>query len=168
MLSFFIFVLVRTVKFIARKNWIIVGSDDLVIRVFNYNTLERVGQFTAHSDYIRGFAVHPTRSLVLSCSDDLSIKAWDWEKAWKCVSVFEGHSHYVMAIALNPKDSNTFASVSLDKTIKVHGGPLANFKKLILFLFLDLEFECMFRCFQLFFCGSCECKSKLYDGRGRP
>lgn len=96
-----------------------VGSDDLMLRVFNYNTLERVTQFTAHSDYIRGLIVHPTRPLLLSCSDDLGIKAWDWEKGWRQVAVFEGHSNYVMGIALNPKDSNTFASASLDRTIKV-------------------------------------------------
>lgn len=112
--------IVRTVRFVARKNWIVVGSDDLMVRVFNYNTLERVTQFTAHSDYIRGIAIHPTRPLVLTCSDDLTIKAWDWEKSWKQVGVFEGHSHYVMGIAMNPKDSNTFATASLDKTIKVN------------------------------------------------
>lgn len=95
------------------------GSDDLMIRVFNYNTLERVAQFTAHTDYIRGILVHPTRSLVLTCSDDMSVKGWDWEKNWKQVAVFEGHSNYVMGMALNPKDSNTFATASLDKTIKV-------------------------------------------------
>ncbi len=109
----------RTAKFIARKNWIVCGSDDLVIRVFNYNTLEKVTQFTAHSDYIRSLAIHPTRPFLLSSSDDLSIKLWDWERAWKQVATFEGHSHYVMALAFNPKDSNVFASVSLDKTIKV-------------------------------------------------
>lgn len=112
--------IVRSVRFVSRKNWIVVGSDDLIIRVFNYNTLERVTQFTAHSDYIRGIVVHPNRPLILSCSDDLTVKAWDWEKSWKQVAVFEGHSHYVMGIALNPKDSSTFATGSLDKTIKVN------------------------------------------------
>lgn len=29
---------VRAGKFIARKNWIVVGSDDFQIRVYNYNT----------------------------------------------------------------------------------------------------------------------------------
>ena len=33
--------------------------------------------------------------------------------------VFEGHSHYVMQVIFNPKDTNTFASVSLDCSIKV-------------------------------------------------
>ncbi len=33
--------------------------------------------------------------------------------------MFEGHTHYVMQVVFNPKDSNTFASASLDRTIKV-------------------------------------------------
>lgn len=110
---------VRTSKFVARKNWIITGSDDMQIRVFNYNTLERVHHFEAHSDYIRSVAVHPVQSYILSSSDDMSIKLWDWDNKWACKQVFEGHTHYVMQIVFNPKDNNTFASASLDKTIKV-------------------------------------------------
>lgn len=110
---------VRTARFIARKNWVIAGADDLVVRVYNYNTLEKVTQFEAHADYIRCFAIHPTRPFVLSCSDDMSIKLWDWEKQWRCVTTYEGHLHYVMAVTFNPKDSNTFASASLDRTIKI-------------------------------------------------
>lgn len=33
--------------------------------------------------------------------------------------VFEGHGHYVMGLAINPKDTNTFASCNLDRTVKV-------------------------------------------------
>ena len=47
------------------------------------------------------------------------IKLWDWEKKWSCSQVFEGHTHYVMQIVFNPKDNNTFASASLDRTVKV-------------------------------------------------
>ena len=53
------------------------------------------------------------------CSDDMLIKLWDWEKKWSCSQVFEGHTHYVMQIVINPKDNNQFASASLDRTIKV-------------------------------------------------
>ena len=38
------------------------------IRVFNYNTLERVFQFEAHSDYVRSIAVHPTQPYILTSS----------------------------------------------------------------------------------------------------
>ncbi len=142
-------------------------QDDMQIRVFNYNTLERVHMFEAHSDYIRCIAVHPTQPYILTSSgtilnllyfvwhhclqdssdlsstfvlkcmhfflcvctyalvcfffyaDDMLIKLWDWEKKWSCSQVFEGHTHYVMQIVINPKDNNQFASASLDRTIKV-------------------------------------------------
>ena len=67
-------------------------------------------------------------------------------QGWSCTQIFEGHSHYVMQacpeswlcrsscepaecckrthtrpvqVIFNPKDTNTFASASLDKTVKV-------------------------------------------------
>jgi len=110
---------VRAAKFVPRKNWVITGSDDMQVRVFNYNTLERAHMFDAHSDYIRCIAVHPTQPFILTSSDDMMIKLWNWEKLWTCQQVFEGHTHYVMQIVINPKDNNTFASASLDRTVKV-------------------------------------------------
>jgi coatomer subunit beta' len=97
----------------------VAGSDDMFIRVYNYNTMDKVKQFEAHTDYIRCVAVHPTLPYVLSSSDDMLIKLWDWDKGWTCTQIFEGHSHYVMQVTFNPKDNNTFASASLDRTIKV-------------------------------------------------
>ncbi|PWN50666.1 putative SEC27-coatomer complex beta subunit [Violaceomyces palustris] len=120
---------VRCVKFIARKNWFVAGSDDFQLRVFNYNTHEKVANFEAHPDYIRCLAVHPTGSYVLTGSDDMTIKLWDWEKNWRHVQTFEGHTHYIMNLCFNPKDSNTFASSCLDRTVKVWtlGSNVANF-----------------------------------------
>lgn len=110
---------VRSAKFIARKNWIVTGSDDMQVRIFNYNTLEKIHMFEAHSDYIRCICVHPTQPYILTSSDDMFIKLWDWDKKWTCAQVFEGHTHYVMQIVVNPKDNNQFASASLDRSIKV-------------------------------------------------
>ncbi|EPQ28189.1 uncharacterized protein PFL1_04017 [Pseudozyma flocculosa PF-1] len=120
---------VRCVKFIARKNWFVAGSDDFQLRAFNYNTHEKVTAFEAHPDYIRCLAVHPTGSYVLTGSDDMTIKLWDWEKGWRLIQTFEGHTHYIMNLCFNPKDSNTFASSCLDRTVKVWtlGSSVANF-----------------------------------------
>ncbi|EFW99561.1 copi vesicle coat subunit [Grosmannia clavigera kw1407] len=120
---------VRAGRFISRKNWIVCGSDDFQMRVYNYNTSEKITSFEAHPDYIRALAVHPTQPFVLSASDDMTIKCWDWEKGWKCIQVYEGHSHYVMGLAINPKDTSLFASACLDRTVKVWslGSSTANF-----------------------------------------
>ncbi|KAJ1278472.1 hypothetical protein BS78_04G082100 [Paspalum vaginatum] len=120
---------VRSAKFIARKQWVVAGADDMFIRVYNYNTMDKVKVFEAHTDYIRCVAVHPTQPFVLSSSDDMLIKLWDWDKGWVCTQIFEGHSHYVMQVTFNPKDTNTFASASLDRTIKIWslGSPDPNF-----------------------------------------
>lgn len=44
---------------------------------------------------------------------------WNWEMNWKLLRTFESHSHYVMYVAFNPKDTNTFASACLDGTVKI-------------------------------------------------
>ncbi|CCD26657.1 coatomer subunit beta' NDAI_0I00880 [Naumovozyma dairenensis CBS 421] len=110
---------VRAGRFIARKNWVIVGCDDFRIRVYNYNTGEKIADFEAHPDYIRSIAVHPTKPYILSASDDMTIKLWNWEKQWDLQQTFQGHEHFVMCVAFNPKDPTTFASACLDRTVKV-------------------------------------------------
>lgn len=105
------------------------GSDDFQLRVYNISTGEKITSFEAHPDYIRCLTVHPTLSLVLTGSDDMTVKCWDWDKGWRCVQIFEGHTHYIMALAINPKDPQTFASACLDHTVKVWslGSPVPNF-----------------------------------------
>lgn len=105
---------VRCAKFIPGKDWFVAGADDKMIRVYNYSTTEKMKEFEAHTDYIRSVDVHPSLPYVLSSSDDTLIKLWDWEKDWECTQIFEGHNHYVMQAVFNPKETNTFASVSLD------------------------------------------------------
>lgn len=120
---------VRAGKFIARKNWIVVGSDDFHVRVYNYNTGEKVTQFEAHPDYIRSIAVHQTLPYILTSSDDLTVKLWNWENNWRLEQTYEGHQHYIMCVNFNPKDPNTFASACLDRTVKVWSlsSPTPNF-----------------------------------------
>lgn len=70
---------VRCARFIARKQWIIVGSDDNKLRVFNINTAEKLKTIEEHTDYIRHIVVHPTLPYTLSCSDDDTIRMFDWD-----------------------------------------------------------------------------------------
>jgi len=112
---------VRSCKFIARRSHFVCASDDMHIRVYNYNTMEKVKEYEAHADYIRYVEIHPSQPLLLSSSDDMSIKLWNWENNWECTTSYEGHAHYVMMTRFNCKDTNSFASASLDRSIKVWG-----------------------------------------------
>lgn len=112
---------VRCCKFIARKQWLIAGGDEMCILVYNYNSLERVTTVEGHTDYIRYLDVHPTLPYVLSCSDDMTVCLWDFERNWERICVFEGHQHYVMMVKWSPKDVSSFATCSLDHTIKFWG-----------------------------------------------
>ena len=49
----------RTAKFVPRKQWVVTGADDMYIRVYNHNTMEKVKAFEAHTDYIRCAAAVP-------------------------------------------------------------------------------------------------------------
>lgn len=82
-------------------------EDDSQIRVYNYNTSEKITTFEAHPDYIRAIAVHPTQPFVLTASDDMTIKLWDWEKGWKNVRVFEGNSRRFWEPIMKPTESLT-------------------------------------------------------------
>lgn len=69
---------VRAARFVPRKNWIVTGSDDMQVRVFNYNTLERSNAFEAHSDYVRCIIVHPTQPYILTGSGKSSNKRFSF------------------------------------------------------------------------------------------
>ncbi|KYK71532.1 putative COPI protein [Toxoplasma gondii TgCatPRC2] len=112
----------RTAKFIVKRQWMICGGDDCALRVFNIHTLEKVKEIpSAHGDYIRHISVHAAKPLVLSSSDDMTVKLWHYEKNWQKVASYEQHTHYVMQTQWHPRDPNLFASCSLDRTIKVWG-----------------------------------------------
>ena len=49
------------------------------LRIYNYNTMEKVVEVDqAHNDYIRYVEVHPTLPYVLSASDDMTVKLWNY------------------------------------------------------------------------------------------
>ncbi|KAM0867707.1 hypothetical protein ACQ4PT_041816 [Festuca glaucescens] len=110
---------VYSAKFIHWKNWLVAGDGYGYIHVYNYDTLEEVGNFEAHETHIMSLAVNPTLSFMLSASDDHLIKLWDWNKGWECMRIFEGHHNSVTQVMFHPKDSVNFASASLDRTVKI-------------------------------------------------
>lgn len=112
----------RAAAFVSHRDWIVSAGDDCSIRCFSLHTQEKLHEVSnAHKDYIRHIAIHPSKALALSSSDDMTIKLWDMDEGWARVCSFEGHAHYVMQTAWHPRDATIFASCSLDRSIRVWG-----------------------------------------------
>jgi coatomer subunit beta' len=57
---------------------------------------------------------------VITSSDDTSIKVWTVkDDSLELQKTLKEHTHFVMQVALNPKDPQMLASCSLDTTVKV-------------------------------------------------
>ncbi len=78
---------VRAAAFIPRRQWVATGADDCHVRIFNVHTLARERAWEAHGDYIRAVTPHPSLPILLTASDDMTVKAWDWERGWACTQV---------------------------------------------------------------------------------
>jgi coatomer subunit beta' len=109
---------VYSAKFIEREQWLVAGDDDGDIYVYSYCTRQEVASFRGHHSRIESLAVHPSRPFIVSSSSHL-IELWNWENNWECTHTFKEHSDRVTQITFNPVDTNSFASTSLDHTIKV-------------------------------------------------
>ena len=80
--------------------------------------MEKIKEVEVHSDFLRSLLVHPTEPIIITSSDDCTIKLWDYEKNFNLIRSLEEHKNFVMKVALNPKYPSMFASGSMDKKIK--------------------------------------------------
>ncbi|KAM0909156.1 hypothetical protein ACQ4PT_014977 [Festuca glaucescens] len=110
---------IRCAKFIARKHWFLAGDSHGFIHVYACETNHEVKKLKAHDGVVISLAVHPTDPLLLSSSTDRHIKLWNWEANWKCIRKLKAHSGNVEKVVFDPRDSQFFASVGIDNTIKI-------------------------------------------------
>lgn len=72
---------------------------------------------TGHTDSVLAVAVTPDGKLVISGSDDSTVKIWNRETG-KELNTFKGHTHAVRSVAVTP-DGKLVISGSDDSTVKV-------------------------------------------------
>jgi coatomer subunit beta' len=104
----------------AGEDWIVTAGDDLKIRIYNFHTTQKLYEFEGHKDFIRKVIFNSTFQYFLTCSDDKTIIKWTLQKdQFANVFSYEEHKHFVMDVKLQSLNEDTFASCSLDGTIKV-------------------------------------------------
>jgi len=94
--------------------------------------VSKIKSIKAHDNGSVFLDVHPSRPYVLSLSvisddDDpgklkpvKSIKLWDWENGWGCVKTFNMEEAVAGGAQFNPKDQDTFVTISKNGVVKVH------------------------------------------------
>ena len=108
---------------IISKQYIISGSSDNTIKIWDLSTFELVASLEGHTDNVNCVAV--SNKYIISGSYDNTIKIWDLF-TFKLVASLEGHTESVLSIAVSDIDNNPdnigkqyIISGSWDKTIKI-------------------------------------------------
>ncbi|BFZ22703.1 hypothetical protein BsWGS_25742 [Bradybaena similaris] len=79
--------------------------------------LHLTNTFTAHSLAISGVAVHPSKQIIATCSDDQTWKMWAVPSG-EIIMTGEGHTDWVSDCSFHPSGS-TLATTSGDSTVKI-------------------------------------------------
>lgn len=103
---------VCSVKFIARKQWILAATTKGYINVYNcacVTDVKKIRSFFAHTGRFRSLAVHPIQPYLLSVSDSI-IKLWDMDN--QCQLKQELEERMDGPVAFHPHDASSFATTS--------------------------------------------------------
>lgn len=113
---------IRAVRFVPQTNFLLAGSDDGVLRLYESGSLQKRAEVTAHPDCIRTIEIHPTSDeiVIFTGGDDGVIRVWSLNKQatkFALEQELHGHTHFVMSLCIDPAGLKLISG-SMDSTIK--------------------------------------------------
>ncbi|MCT7956393.1 WD40 repeat domain-containing protein [Laspinema palackyanum] len=106
---------VRTVALDPNGNFLVSGSNDKTVKIWEINTGNLIKTGIGHTGSAIALAISPNGELFASGSGDNTIKLWEL-KTGKLRFTLRGHTGWVNALAFHPK-GNMLVSGGADKTI---------------------------------------------------
>jgi small GTP-binding protein len=97
--------------------FVLTGSADKTVRLWDLNTGACIKIFKGHTDSVWSLALSNDQSQALSGSDDKTIRLWDL-KTGECLRIFRGHEEAVKCVAWMPNQRLVLSS-SEDFTIRL-------------------------------------------------
>ena len=107
---------VTSIAFSPTGEWIVSGSEDHTIKVWDLSSGKEIRTLAGHSAFVRSVALSSDGELLASAGDDI-IKLWDLETGEE-IRTLSGHSSIVQRLVFSP-DGKILASAGNDKTIKL-------------------------------------------------
>lgn len=98
---------------------LVAGDEEGNVRLFDTNTKIVLRVFKGHFGPVHRTFFTPDMQHIASFADDKSVRLWDIATE-RDVNVFQYHSDYVRAGAVNPVSENTIISGGYDNTIKMY------------------------------------------------
>ncbi|EIN05908.1 hypothetical protein PUNSTDRAFT_74221, partial [Punctularia strigosozonata HHB-11173 SS5] len=109
----------RSVQFSHDGKWIVSGSDDNTVRMWDAESGQAVGKpFEGHTGPVYSVAFSSDGRHIISASADNTIRMWDTAYGKAIGEPFRGHTDAVNSVAFSPRaDDPRAVSGSADKTI---------------------------------------------------
>ncbi|OCH91831.1 WD40 repeat-like protein [Obba rivulosa] len=110
---------VNSIAFSPDSKYIISGSDDKTVRVWDAETGRVLGDpFSGHKSAVLSVAVSPDGQHIISGSSDATIRVWDAATGTTILAPINGHTGTVTSVAFSPNGKH-IASGSRDGTIRL-------------------------------------------------
>ncbi|MFN8949672.1 MAG: WD40 repeat domain-containing protein [Aphanizomenon sp.] len=109
--------IVNSLAMSADAKFLISGSQDQTIRVWNLATGELIHILKGHQDSVNAVVLSPDEQIIASASADKTIKLWHLQSG-ELLGTFTGHTNAVTTLSFT-NSGEMLVSGSLDKTIKI-------------------------------------------------
>lgn len=94
------------------------ASRDRTIRLWMVFDGVCVKTIRGHDSWVRGVMFHPSGRYAISCSDDKTIRVWDFVKYGRCKSKFDAHESFISCVAWN-MHSPMMATGCVDNSVRI-------------------------------------------------
>ncbi|KAJ1850091.1 Lissencephaly-1 [Coemansia sp. RSA 2708] len=81
----------------AAGQFVISGSRDKTLRVWDCASLQLLHTFVGHDDWVRDFVVHPSGKTLISVSDDKTMRIWDLLTG-RCLKSIDASEHFTTCV----------------------------------------------------------------------